>query len=441
MYSYSPKGQSQWALLAALLGVDALLAILFESFAVFFVGAICEIIILWVAKRAGFKNIYAILGAYILGCVVIVVLFYGYKAAYQAPYYLGTSDDYQSEFYARSFVDKGILSYSQITDTLVNSYNRTVGNGFVFLLTWFVYVVEWVAPYHTVAFRIMNLHFLLLSAILISASTEKERQGQAKRIFLAIALFPSLTYIACHVFRDTLCALLFAYILYDMRRLTIWVLPRAVPVILIMYLLRPEYVVLAVGTYAYLFYRAQKPGRKRAVFLIASVLVIVIVFERLNMMDILSSKITSYSHGYLTNGDGFGSRIFAVSLFPFGLILRLGYGLFSPLPHLALLSDGHIESILGCYRAVGTWAFVFHLPYLFIGVAKKEKLSILSLIYLVVICATTFTFRHFAIFYQFALAASIKCQWSESSLRKRRFAQLSAFLLMLYLVAYFLLVG
>lgn len=418
-----------------------ILGIIFSCASIITVGILCHLCFMFFCKTHGFDNGKVVTVVLLIALIVVVVIYYGYLHTYRAPYYLGKSDDFQSEYYASIFSKGDFWNFQATNYTLIHSYNRTVGNGFVYLLSFVIHICDMCFGYHTMIFRIINVYFLMAASVFVVQSirvfipkgkNELDAIKQAN-LFALIVLFPSSLYITAHTFRDTIVLFVFASLIYDIAQKGRPLLIRTVIYCLIMYLLRSEYCVLIAAIALGVVFLRQKIMWKKVIVGLIGVVALGVGFYFLDFAPILS-KVSVYEET-LIQADGFSRRIFSLPLFPLGVFARLLYGLISPLPHLVFMESLSFESVLTAWRAVGTCFFVYQLPSFVKSIFRKSWISITALGFLLVVCVSTFTFRHFIIFYPFAIAGAYIEKMSESEIEIKNGIVLSTFGLLAYFFA------
>jgi len=425
----------------ALCAIDLILALVFQSALIMIIGCLCAGILVSNAKRLKFNNGGTIVLAYTVSCIVMVILYYGYMDKYGAPYYLGGSDDLDFEVFSAKYAEQKSLNYFAMVDDLTYQDNRTVGNGFIYLFALFRALVEPIAPYHTVVFRIINIHLLLIGALLLTAICRRKQNNNRSKamakescLFLAVALYPNVVYISAHVFRDTICLLILCYVIYDITHIKKGSFIHAIVLGAIMYFVRPDYLIIVAGTYVYSIYVVQdKKWMKRLILLLGGIGILVIGLQ-FNIIELIKTKFGAYNNSYLTQGDGIGTAIFSIPLFPFGIFVRMLYAFVTPLPYQIFEFSFEIERLMIAYRAFGTCFFLYLLPYYFIRLKKMDLTAILSLVYLAIICSMTFTFRHFVIFHPLAIAVAYSEMLQTKKEKKQQYALISTMVLCFFFV-------
>ena len=140
-----------------------------------------------------------------------------------------------------------------------------------------------------------------------------------------------------------------------------------------------------------------------------------------NLLDMYISYSRKYTSYLLSKDYGLSSRIFSMSIFPYGWILRCLYGLMVPFPAGLLSLEYFSKPFFALSNAVvylGTFYQIFMLPYLIKSALKKNINAWMYLVVYASIVLTTFTFRHFIMPLPF-FALAVAEEYIETNRKKR----------------------
>ena len=204
-----------------------------------------------------------------------------------------------------------------------------------------------------------------------------------------------------------------------------------------MYIMRPEYLVILVGFSVISIAMNTKSTPKKVFVIIVGIMLFLALNIYINIESILN-KTNIYTE-YLLKNTGFSNRIFSMPIFPFGFIARIVYGLLYPLPHLIFINSFNFIDIISGWRAAGTIFFFYLIPYFVKGIFRKNIHNLFGLCVLVVVCLSTFTFRHFINFYPFAIAGAITVRNNTIAKERHNYFMLTTGVLVLYFVLSFII--
>lgn len=392
-----------------------LLSILFSNLSIAGVGIVGFLIVLYIC-RDNKQRIYNSLS--IIFCVSVIfmlIMYYGYISKYGSSYYHGGSDDLLFEAYGEYVIDSGYYIPEQFLDEPQFRYYSA--NGFVWIISWIMRISNILGGYHTVAYRVLNIYFLMSLGILIFKYFIKHYDFSRKQnltVLYAFTLFPNCQYISTHVFRDTLNILVLFAIFYiwdnytDNKRrkhlLAITIIATAI-LTYISYWLRAQNLVFITAIIILNVFLNDKKLTAKNIWLFAFAAIAGIAFYFFSDVASNLEYFTKHYSDYILDFTGGLSRIiFSMSLFPFGIILRLAYGLVSPLP-IAILQFpemlGDIDIFFNVLISLGVIGQIYLLQYLFYNIRCIDKVTLAFLIFFTGTVITTFTFRHFILSYPF----------------------------------------
>jgi len=148
-----------------------------------------------------------------------------------------------------------------------------------------------------------------------------------------------------------------------------------------------------------------KSRKLRILVLSSFVIIIAIVYDyAFELLKYFNLYYSPYLVGLGREG-GLASKIFALQLFPLGLILRILYGLVSPVPSALLNIVGipfDVDSFGIAFQSIGTILQIMSIPFFVFSDWTEHKTEALVFWVLFLgIVVTTFTFRHFIFIYPF----------------------------------------
>lgn len=393
----------------------SLLSLFFSSASILAIGLLGFTLVIYLSK--GQRNIYTSLSwVFCISVFLMLILYNGYIEKYSVPYFLGGSDDLHFEQAADYFSSQGYLLPSDLTQDSQFYYNNY--SGFVWILSWIMRFSDLIGGYHTIAFRILNVYFLIAISILVFKYFSKNNNFTMKQNFIVlyfVSLFPNTLFITFHVFRDTLNVLILFLIFYiwdcivseNKKATALYLIAIIITVFLtyVSYWVRAQNIFFIIAIlYLCIFLKDKILSIKTSgiFFFIA-----IIGLYLLNYLDItrqLMKFSENYSNYLLENSSGLSQMIFSVDLFPYGIILRSVYGLVSPLPVSILQITKIFDDINIFFEfiiSIGVVIQIYLLPYLIMNVKRVDKVTICFLLFFLAMIITTFTFRHYILIYPF----------------------------------------
>jgi hypothetical protein len=398
------------------LSILLVLSAMFQSASILVIGLIGLLLVLYIGRNGNQRLFSAISLIFVISVILIISTYYGYIHQYSIPYFGGGSDDLFFENYSEHVVDKNYMFPEQyISDPLLKSHNS---KGFLWILSWLIRISNIFGDYHTIAYRILNIYFLISLSILVFRYFEKTYKFTSKQnllVLYTVSLFPNSLYISIHVFRDTLIILLLFsvfflwdnYINADKKRK--FKLIKAIVLTLILsyisYWIRSQSLIFitAIIVISTLLKNKNLSFKNFGVFFILSVLAIILA-SFYDIWDLTLAFSERYTNHKLEISDGLSNKIFLIPLFPFGMAIRLAYGLISPIPVTILSISKIFDSVKMFFDVIigfGVIVQIYMLPYLFKNIKKIDKVMITFVVFLMGIVIATFTFRHFIMLYPF----------------------------------------
>lgn len=393
-----------------------LLSFLFSNISILVTGLLGLIVVILVARNENnqiYKNLTVI---FCISIALMLVLYYGYIAKYGTPYYLGGSDDLSFEETSSYILNCGYLMPNELMQESQFYYHSA--KGFLWLLSWFMRFCNIFGGYHTIAYRVINIYFLIILGLLVFKYFSKHYSFSIKQnlvVLYIMTLFPNAQYISIHVFRDTLNILILFVIFYiwdkyskkekTSNRMLVITLFTTIILTYISFWIRSQNLILILVIILLNLFLKDKSLTVRSfwIFLFA-LLAMMISFKYLNVFKEIT-KFNEYYTDYLlaTNG-GLSQKIFSMELIPFGIFFRAAFGLVSPLPVGILQFSGmfyDIDIFFKVIISIGVIIQIYLLPYLVLNIKRIDKITFLFLIFFLATVVTTFTFRHFIMLYPF----------------------------------------
>lgn len=380
----------------------------------------------------------------------LMMHYYGLIEEYGIPYYAG--DDEHFESWGQYLFEREIFSFGELNNVVFT--NQGNARGYPLLLAWINLLVF--GHYHTAMPRILNL-YLWLSLSLLTCKLMRKRIDNSKidkYMFIILALFPNGIYISSFVYRDTLMEFLIIVIVYNLMQFFskrdrlndhIHKLVSIIVILCTSFFLSyirfaSVYICILLGALIYI--DTHSGIRKKSKWLLYLFLggVGLVILLRYNLLEYYTNYSQKYTTYLLSQNYGLSSRIFSISIFPFGWILRVVYGLTVPFPAGLFSLDFLNKPLFAISNALvyfGTFYQIFMLPYLFRAIVKKNMYAWMYMIVYLSVVLTTFTFRHFIMpLPLFALAVAEEYSNTEKIKRKYYFVIITigiAILTMLYL--------
>lgn len=396
--------------------VNIIILILLSSFfvntSILVVGLLGMLSVLLMTKNEN-SNFFRLLT--IVFCVSVLsmlVLYNGYNVKYGTPYYRGGSDDVYFEQTAMDIVHKSyFFPHEFVTIPELRFANA---NGFIWILSWLIRFCNIFDGYHTIVYRILSIYFLIILGVLTLKYFSKQYKFSEKQNFIvfgALTLFPNVQYITIHVFRDTLNILILFFIVFLWEdfvsteknwKKTILVIMITMLLSYVEFWMRVQNLLLICGIILTTLLLNNKKITTKKIWILTIFIFLVGAFSNLfNYIIDFSDRFSSY---LVSNVDGLSQMIFSMSLFPFGILFRIIFGLVSPFPApifkiIDVFND--VDIFFGVFVSIGVIIQIYLLPYLFMNIKRLDTITILFLTFFSTVVVTTFTFRHFIMLYPF----------------------------------------
>lgn len=427
--------------------ISILLSILFSNFTIFIINLIflfiLQIFLLKCDKKI-YKNLMII---YLISIIAMLLLYYGYIIKYGEPYYLGGSDDKNFELWATESIELNNYTIKDIIETKKFKYYNC--NGFIWLMSLLIRFSNIFDGYHTIIIRMINIYFAMYTGILVYryfSKNEKVLSNNIKIMYL-VCLFPNALYITIHGFRDAVYAFIIFSVFYISNFIKEYnIMKKIFSILYILYSIYIIYYIRKVGVlYIILIiifstiFKEFKLTEKKSFFKfigLAAIMVIIcfksgLIFETGNYLD--------RYNGYILSGDnGLSTFIFTMPILPFGIFLRIIYGLIFPSPTGILISNFDVDSIWKFIISIGTLYQTYMLPYVFKNIKRFDKVFLLYLIIFFSIVVTTFSFRHFLTLYPFMFILIYRVKQHCSLVERRKYDFIVTSFLLIFIAIYFI---
>lgn len=391
------------------------LSILFGTASIMAVGLLGLFMLFFVTKNLSYSFLKSLNIIFSISIFTTLIFYFAYLNQYGLPYFDGGSDDLDFEEYSKYIVEKEYYMPNELTDDSILQHHNS--KGFLWILSWIMRYSELFGGYHTIAFRVLNIYFLLILSVLTLKIFQRHNKFTQKQnlIFLYLfALFPNIQYISLHVFRDTLSILLifstfylwekfFSSTISGKKLFLVNILLTSI-FCYIAYWIRHENIIFIGALVLISTLKEKTLSYKNFGLFLALALVGVILMDNFNIWETVVSFNERYSNHKLEISDGLSNIIFSMPLFPLGLAIRMIYALISPIPIPVLnifWMFNDIKIFSNVIISIGVIIQIYMLPYLFKNIKKIDKFTLSFCIMLIAIAVTTFTFRHFIMLYPF----------------------------------------
>ena len=341
--------------------------------------------------------------------IIICIFFYLYWIEfYGNSYYLGRkSDDWQYDFYwTEGFIEKYGINLSKIDEHL-NSIEPNLGflhnsKGYVA----FIIILRWLSSffdgYHTLIPRIVNIFFLLLTAIYSSRiSFVYSKSNKIRAItLLSIFFYPVLLFNSVHVFRDSIITFILVYIFYllinpQKKNAATYIV--IVSLLFVLFNFRVESAIITI--FMIIILHLKSSFRMILFALIIFFIIGLIIFRE--HFDNLFRLVDYYSQFNAERMGAIGGKIFSLPIL-IGLIPRIIYLIFTPVPNFT--------SFHQLYTSISAILQIISFPFLFWGILKNKidsHLLITFLMFFIGVAISTATFRHVMMYLPFGIIATI----------------------------------
>lgn len=433
--------------------IDFFLSALYGTFSIFLLGSFGTILLFMLRPEVDDKTTRLLIVIKIVSILSVLLTYYNCLVLYDHPYYIGGSDDLHSETDAIDFVKYG---YKWPWDWPLFVKDK----GFIWILAGLMKLTG-IEGYHTLSFRILNEDFLIATSFIcyrLSRYRFNLNGRQALIVLLVVALFPNSLYISSFVFRDTICSflMLLVFALCDdffrtkNYRSIICKSKIAILVLLgvdlfLSFWIRPEALFFEIAIIGFSVLRDNSVKGKNVVFILLAAIIVYYIFSSIGAFDTITETITAYNEfrqdetAYSRNA--IFKLIFTLPLLPFGILLRIAYGILAPLPvqliDLFKIFSEPIDYFM-IIVSLGMIPYYYYMAYLFRGVKKMDKYSLTFICIFLGYVVSTFTFRHVLLFYPYLWMILINNYYISSKKERRKISSVSIMVLMLLPILYFI---
>ncbi|MFD5022796.1 hypothetical protein ACFWMP_28310 [Paenibacillus sp. NPDC058367] len=389
---------------------------IFSNISILVVGILGLALVVLLTKNENPKVYMTLTVIFSISVALMLILYYGYFSKYTMPYYLGGSDDLSFEQSAEYILQRGYKLPHELKSESQFYYHSA--KGFLWLLSWLMKFCNIFGGYHTIVYRILNIYFLLALGILVFKYFSKHyyfSQKQNLVVLCVTTLFPNAQFISIHVFRDTLNILILFSIFYmwdnylskvNAAKISL-ILSVCITMILsyVSFWIRTQNLIFIIVIILLSLFLKHRSLTKKTVWLYSlGLIIILLAFSYLDVFNEITKFNEYYTDYLLTTNDGISQKVFAMNLIPYGIFVRIIFGLISPLPVAILkLKDMFIDidTFFKVLVSIGSIAQIYLLPYLISNLKRIDKVVIMYLTFLFATVITTFTFRHFIMLYPF----------------------------------------
>lgn len=397
-----------------------LVAIFFQNPSILVIGEMSIFLIDIIVIRKNSELYKLSLIILLIAYTYLIIMYFWYYSYYGAPYYFGNSDDYNFEISAQQVLNEDLWFPWEIKASPAFNNNNSIG--FIWTISILMRLGNLMGGYHTVVFRLLNIHTLLCMSIMVYKYFKRHYSASQKLCYLlllTLCLFPNCLYISSHVFRDTISAFLIFTSFYlidkvDFHKVEIkknvpyylWLFLSLTIILIYGYYVRSMNMVYIIITILISIIMKmnclKKKDIKYIVLMILAFLGIILIF---NLQGLIKYYIITYSEYNSELNDGaLTNTLFQLPLFPLGIIARTLYGFIYPNPlYLINIFDAFNDPYKFFYIliAFGTIIQIYLLPYFIKSFSKINKETMVFGIIFFSIILTTFGFRHFIMLYPF----------------------------------------
>lgn len=390
----------------------------------------------------------------IIGITFLLMLHFGLLQKYGVPYIGGGSDDLMFEHAAKYYLSTSNGDIFLPHQMKINLPNISNSIGFVWLLEILIEVANLIYEYHSMVFPICNIFFLMWIGILMYKYFEKSNEFTEKEnivLLYIISLFPNALYISGFIFRDTLIALMLTSIFYLWSNIKLYKHKDIVQTLIntfilsyFCYWLRNISIIYVFVIVAFvIFCKIKKKSSKFALGILFFALFLFIIANG-NYGNYFVGYVQTYSEYRENLTEGLSSFIFALPIFPFGLLFRVMFGLISPfvIPVIfslnKLLID--IDITINFLIFLGVLLQIYCLPFLFKSFKfKTDEISYIYIALFLSVIVTTFTFRHFVMLYPFMFPLMMRGYVNTSNTTSKLYFFLITVILVILMIVYMIL--
>ena len=429
------------------IAISVLLSIYYDSFSIFICDLIGTLIIDLAYKKIRGNFPIELMIIKTIALISVLFVYYGCKSRYGMPYYNGGSDDIRFEIQAYNYVKNGIIwPWDDPTFNNVNS-NGFINNnysGFVWLLSLLIRLSNLFGDYNTLSFRFLNVDIWISICILSLYCFCNNRNKEEKSWLILLMFFiPNALFASSFVFRDTLCSfcIILSYVLileirkkiYSGKSITTKIF-LLITVNIFGVFIRLETILFVLVIIYVAFRRNKGLNIKKNIGFLVIFTIIMYICSKINIFNPLINKINFYQNYYLrtTRVNSLDMKIFQIPLIPFGWIPRILLCMAFPSPVMVTRFDYLLSGGIYLYEyliSFGVCIQIIFLPYMFKSINDGDRNGIITILFLLIISISTFSFRHMLIVYPFMVMSTSK-KFLESSNSKKQLYLLYGFSLL-----------
>lgn len=384
----------------------------------------------------------------------MLVVYSGLIERYGEPFYGG--DDKMFEENGRSLYYSGLFRFKDVPYI----QGMTYAKGYLTIIAWIYRASAVFGDYSTISPRVLNIYLWMATVVLIYKQIKERNISETilQKGLPILALYPNALFISSCVYRDTMVTFFLVLGIISFEKIInafrnnkmIWsgnFILYAFCFVLGAYMLknlRPQmvYIFVVICVLYFTWGRLQLSIWKKILLFACAGLIAFLVFNYSGGMKLLNLIMDSYYDYRISVNDGMASRIFSMSLIPFGFIARLIYGLFCPFPGgiISLLYyQEPIFSFIMLLIYMGTIFQIYFIPYIVRSITKMDYGIMRFLIVYGAIIITTFTFRHFIMIYPFAMSAVCGQIDDVPTEKRRRWRIIMTFMIVIAAMTYLIL--
>lgn len=414
-------------------------------------GIVLQIII----KQIRMSEIAGLAAAcFTLGIIFVSFLYIGYISDYGEPYWMPGLDDKMLEQDAFQCVSKDYWTVYDMENGDTSRERQHNAKGYVIFLSYLMRLGGLFDGYHTLVPRVINIFALNLIGVIIATFVarryESREKASPKKLYCALTLFPNMLYIASHVYRDILIAL-FMVMAYGLS-MRIAKKKSIAPCIAMLgilcycsYWFREASVVFMAAIIIVALLLQGNASRKATAGKMAFGFVCLIAATLLLMQfnETINYYMSSYGETLSSGDNAVVSRIYALPLFPFGLVLRIAAYVCTPYYYGVLYDPASwfSSTTTVCYVlvSIGTALLVSQYVYVIRGAKIDRRVFLIVLVIVGGIALTTYGYRHAVMVYPFLfmlLSLGKKSLVGDNGQVKRRYAEASIILGSLFVVSF-----
>lgn len=417
--------------------VIILSSILTFSLSVFIMQLILGTITLYFCFITDYKTAKLYLCIFSISLIFVFLVFQANTLYYGEPYYIGGSDDLVFEELGQKVYSHGIYNPSKAKEYNIIRKDY-IAPAFPVYIAFLIRFAEIFDGYSTYLPRIANAYYLVWICMIVKYLLARYTRLSDKKIRYSLGFFafmPNIQYINSHVFRDTinLLQVLLIILLFDLLirknhyKLKIFGVVCLPFLIYFTYHTRVNSLLFAGVTIVFIISKVYSIKKR---YILTGILLLLIFTDFAEIIR-LRRFIETYSR-YVSNlaGDGLSSYVFNLPMLPLGIFFRALYALLSPFPSVFGLFEEKSRILFDIVKSLvnlGVLVQILFVPFIIRRSLKLDWLSLVFLSWFLPVIVTTFTFRHFLLFYPFMSALAIDGFVSMTSEKRDTILKLSLF--------------